>query len=225
MLKPILVAAIATAAMATSASAATLSGDFKVTAFHVTNLNSSESQATEGNFLAASDGSLGGDDSVITTDMFNYSGELDFETRDGTSSTIGSWLLTGTEDGVTGLDSDFATLQLSKGSIGNGTATTTFFLFEKVLNMFGDFTVIHDDGIAIFDDGELLGGRVGPTSKTTSIVKGFTGGDFSLLYVATNSDPSILNVDGQLTPIPLPATLPLLLVGMGGIAMMRRKRA
>ena len=226
MLKPILVAAIATAAMATSASAATLSGDFEVTAINVTNLNSTESQATEANFLSALGGTLGGEDSVITAATFDYSGELDFETKDGTNSTIGSWLLTGTTDGVTGLDipGEFADLQLSKGSIGSGTATTTFFLFETILDLAGDFTVIHDDGIAIFDDGELIGDRVGPTAVKTTYVSGFTPGEFSLLYVATNSDPSILNVDGNLAPIPLPATLPLLLVGMGGLAAMRRKR-
>lgn len=126
---------------------------------------------------------------------------------------------------ITGLDAFFGNLQLSKPSIGNGTATTTFFLFTTVLNMVGDFVIEHDDGVAVGDDGDRIGGLEGPNTVKTTNVFGFDGGEFSLLYVATNGDPSVLKVSGDLTPIRLPATLPLLLVGMGGIAMMRRKRS
>ncbi|MBT8460225.1 MAG: VPLPA-CTERM sorting domain-containing protein, partial [Boseongicola sp.] len=90
-------------------------------------------------------------------------------------------------------------------------------------NMAGDFVIDHDDGIAVGDDGVRIGRNDGPTVERTTKVFGFDGGEFSLLYVATNGDPSVLRVNGDLAPIPLPATLPLLLVGMGGLAMMRRK--
>ena len=82
--------------------------------------------------------------------------------------------------------------------------------------------MIHDDGIALYDDGALRGGFVGPNGKRTTEVDGFDGGKFSLLYVATNSDPSILNVD--VAPVPLPAALPLLAVGLGGLGLMRLRR-
>ena len=225
MLKPILVAAIATAAMATSAAAATLNGDFTVTAINVTNLDSAESQATMTNFDLAMLGDLGGEDNGSSVSTFSYSGDLNFSTTDSTdSTTIADWLATGTNGTVTDLDGTFGDLQLSKPNIGNGTATTTFFLFETILNLAGDFVVKHDDGMAIFDDGDRIGGRVGPNAVKTTDVFGFDGGEFGLLYVATNGDPSILNVNGDLAPIPLPATLPLLLAGMGGLAIMRRKR-
>lgn len=231
MLKPILVAAIATAAMATSAAAATLNGDFTVTAVNVTNLDSVESRATMTNYDLALLGDLGGVDNGSTVSSFDYSGDLNFGTFDGTdATTIADWLATGTDGGagtfgtVSGLDGAFGDLQLSKPNIGNGTATTTFFLFTTVLNMVGDFIIDHDDGIAVMDDGTRIGGSNGPTSEITTEVFGFDGGEFSLLYVATNGDPSVLRVNGDLAPIPLPATLPLLLVGMGGLAMMRRNR-
>ncbi|WP_438955283.1 VPLPA-CTERM sorting domain-containing protein [Cognatiyoonia sp.] len=43
-----------------------------------------------------------------------------------------------------------------------------------------------------------------------------------MIYVATNRDPSILNVG--LEPVPLPAGLPLLLAGLGGFALVRRRQ-
>lgn len=217
MLKSIFAASIVAAAMATSASAATLNGFFEVTAVNAVELDREASKATMDNYNDALAGSN-------PSDTFTYEGDLDFGTFDGTDgTTIEDWLLTGGGT-ITGLDAFFGDLQLSKPSIGNGTATTTFFLFTTVLNMVGDFIIDHDDGIAVADDGVRIGGRDGPTSEVTTNVFGFNGGEFSLLYVATNGDPSVLRVNGDLTPIPLPATLPLLLVGMGGIAMMRRKR-
>lgn len=52
-------AAVSLVAMLGSAQAATLSGLFNVTAVNVTNLNSTESQATLANFNAALGGALG----------------------------------------------------------------------------------------------------------------------------------------------------------------------
>ena len=218
MLKSLFAASIVAAAMATSASAATLNGVFEVTAVNAVELDREASKATMDNYNSALTGQN-------PSDSFTYEGNLDFGTFDGTDgTTIEDWLLTGGGT-VTGLDAVFGDLQLSKPSIGDGTATTTFFMFTSILNAVGDFLIKHDDGVAVFDDGTRIGGLEGPNTVKTTTVLGFDGGAFSLLYVATNGDPSVLNVNGNLTPVPLPATLPLLLVGMGGIAMMRRKRA
>ncbi len=224
MLKSIFAASIVAAAMATSASAATLNGFFEVTAVNAVELDRDASKATIENAEAAYNAMI--DDSYVNPrDDFTYEGDLHFGTFDGSDgTTIADWLATGGGT-VTGLDTDFGALQLSKPSIGDGTATTTFFLFTTILNMVGDFVIEHDDGVAVGDDGVRIGGREGPNTVKTTEVFGFDGGEFSLLYVATNGDPSVLKVNGDLTPIPLPATLPLLLVGMGGIAMMRRKRS
>jgi hypothetical protein len=222
MKKSFLAATAATLlAMAGSAQAATLTGTFDVKAVNITDVDQFQSQATMANFNAAL---LSG-----VSDDFTYVGSLDFSTKVGAATTVASWLATGVANSVGGsvtdLDPTLAGKQLSKGNVfvTPGTATTTFFLFT--LTSFldrSDFTVEHDDGIALFDDDVQIGGFLGPNSVRTTEVKGFNGGEFSLLYVATNSDPSILNVD--VAPVPLPAALPLLAVALGGLGLMRLRR-
>lgn len=230
-MKNALIAAFAAATLfAGAANAALINGTFTVTAYNVTNLNSAESQATAANFAAAGAGTLGGgaaDGSVISTDTFTYTGDLAFSTSVGSSTQIDEWLATGGGT-LTGLDTTFGDLQQSKGSISStpGSATSTFYLFELVAPLGAtDFRIIHDDGIAVYDgviaEANLVGGNVGPTSEKTTDVFGYGGPDFTLLYVATNSDPSILNVSA----IPLPAGLPLLAAGLGGLMVLRRRRA
>lgn len=206
-----------------AANAATLSGTFEVTVVNVLNQSSASSQATMANFDAALLASTDG----VTSDVFTYTGDLDFGTSDGTdATTVAGWLASNPDglSAVSGLDADVAALQLSKPNISSGSATTSFFLFDLVAPLgASDFTIGHDDGVAVFDDGVKIGGNKGPNAFKTTQVDGFDGGEFSLLYVATNGDPSILNVDA--TPIPLPAGLPLLAAGLGGLLALRRRRA
>lgn len=236
-MKIALTAALAAATLfAGAANAALINGTFTVTAVNVTNVNSSESQATLANFDAALAGTLGDGGtnpaSVYASDIFTYTGDLDFGTSNGNSTTISQWLASGTTGGVTEgamddtlLDATFGGLTNSSSSINNGTATTTFYMFELTSAGLGasDLAIRHDDGVAVYEDGVLIGGTLGPTSVTNTAVDGFGGGDFKLLYVATNNDPSILEVEA--TPIPLPAGLPLLAAGLGGLMVLRRRRA
>lgn len=218
-MKKALSALVVSAALAFApASAAVLSGTFKVEVVNVTNLNSSQSEATMANFNTYYSP---GDSS---SDTFTYTGELDFGTFDGSdSTTIADWLASGS--GVVS-DLDIGGLTLSTPDINSGTATTTFFKFtlDGGALTAGDFTVIHDDGFAIFSDGTREGGLNGPTSQKTTNVA-FDAGEFSLLYVATNGDPSVLNVDFE--AVPVPAALPLFAGGLGllGLARRRRKQA
>jgi Tfp pilus assembly protein PilX len=224
MRKSIIAAAVlALAGMAGSAQAATLNGTFNVTAVNVKNVNSAQSNATMAAFQAAL-AMLG-----AVSDAFTYKGDLNFSTTNNvpqgnSTTTIRQWL-DSAGGMVSGLDATFGGLQQSKGNINNGTATTTFYLFERLGRVGeGEFKVTHDDGIEIYDDGTSIGGFFAPTSVKTTTVKGFDGGKFSILYVATNSDPSILNVDANVAPIPLPAALPLLAAGLGGLGLMRLRR-
>lgn len=215
--------AAAALAVAGSAQAATLNGAFNVTAVNVLNRTSAQSEATITNFtnalLAAQATSPG-----YKYDDFTYTGDIDFETRVGASTTIQDWLKTGKNGALSDLDAGFGGLQQSKGSIGDGTATTTFYLFVAQFAIGpSDFTVEHDDGFAIFKDATRIGGYLGPNTVRTTSVDGYPGGSpFRLLYVATNSDPSILNAD--IAPVPLPAALPLLAVGLAGLGVMRLRR-
>ena len=215
-----------------AAHAATMSGIFDVTVVNVTNLNSTESQATlengEAAFAKANgvENGFGGDDSVAIAGNFTFEGAIDFGTFDGSDqTTIQMWLDSSVGSSTTWNGTDLGGTILSKDGIGTnpGSATTSFFFFELV-DAIGatDFVVTHDDGFAIYDGDDLVGGKKGPTSKQVTEVLGFDGGMFSLLYVATNGDPSVLNINA--TPVPLPAGLPLLLAGLGGLAVLRRRQ-
>ena len=225
MFKSILAATAITIGTIGSATAATLSGSFFVEVSHVTNLNSAESQATLSNFNAARAGTLGGVDSTSTNDLFIYGGSLSFRVPgpQDASQRIDDWLDTG-NGVVIGLDTTLGALQLSEANIDDGTAQTTFFLFRRLEPLAaGSFSINHDDGIAVFEDGNLIGGVLGPTSETTTVVNGYGGGVLSILYVATNGNPSVFEVDFTPVPVPLPASLPLLLAGVGGLAFLRRR--
>jgi hypothetical protein len=233
MLKHALLAAALVAAPI-AANAATLNGNFTVTAVNVTNLTGTQSQATMLNYDAALAVAQGGPDnfsppdSAYAWDTFTYNGSLNFNVvgDQNVDYTISQWLATGTGGtGVSGLDG-IGGLQLSRSNIDNGTAETTFFLFTLVdLLTPGDFSVRHDDGIAVRDDGTVIGGTLGPTSVTTTNVNGlFNGGQFSILYVATNGNPSILEVSTTAAVVPLPAGGMLLLSGLGALAFAARRR-
>lgn len=222
-LKALITASAVAAFMAGSAAATTLSGLFDVTAVNVTGLNSSEAEATKANFDAAVAGTLGGGGSTVyTSDVFTYNGSLDFRVGppQTASYTVGQWLGTGTGT-VSDLNAMLSGLQLSSPNINDGSATTTFFYFTLTTPMsVPSFDVTHDDGFQIYEDGVLVGGVNGPTGETNTFVTGFDSGEFSLLYVATNGNPSILEV----TPVPLPAAGWMLLAGVGGLVAMKRRR-
>lgn len=219
MMKRLLALATAATLLPAMAAAATLSGTFTVEAVNVSNVNSAQSGATLANFGAAA--GLAG----ATSFSFTYTGDLDFRVggpQDASPYSIATWLNTGTGS-VSGLDVAFGDLQLSFPDINAGTATTTFFYFtlNSPLNA-GEFSVTHDDGFAIFDDGTERGGVVGPVGETTTSETGFDGGTFSLLYVASNGNPSILEVDAAIVPVP--ASLPLLALGLGAFGFLRRRK-
>jgi hypothetical protein len=213
--------AIAAAALSIGVSAApavdaaTLNGTFTIDIYHRLNATAAESAASVGNL-----------DAGEKVDTITYTGDLSFATSVGSSTTIGSWLATGLGT-VTGLDLVTAGLQLSKANIDDGSATTTFFDIVGVFASGFNSIVRHDDGITAFDDGAQLATSAEPTTVINTAVNGFDGGVWRLIYAATNSDPSILQVTGDNLPstVPVPAAGFLLFGALGGLAALRRRKS
>lgn len=231
MLKKLILTSIAMGFIGAAASAATLSGNFNVTAINVTNLDRQESKATAANFAAALAGGFGGADSVTTMDTFSYSGDFDFRVEGPQRLlpyTVGAWLQTGTGTSTILDDASgqaLAAKQLSFPDVDQATAITTFFLFTSVDTFkAADFSVTHDDGVALVDDGVIIADFKGPNSVRTSQLDGFDGGTLGFLYVATNGNPSILEIDMSPTPVPLPAGGLLMITGFAAFAAARRRK-
>ncbi|WP_136637467.1 VPLPA-CTERM sorting domain-containing protein [Pseudooceanicola onchidii] len=213
-IKTLLAAAVAAVTFAGMASAATMNAYFTLEVVQLTNADEAESTASSAAFTAA-----WGASAVKGTGYYN--GDLDFRIGSGNSGStyVADFLNTGSADWSTGL-LDAATTLLSNTDVFQGTATTTFFRFTLANVAAGDFAITHDDGMSITG----LGGTTQPTSEITTLLPDFAGGPFELIYVATNGNPSVLEVDYEAAAVPLPASLPLLLVGFGGLAALRRRK-
>lgn len=213
MFRALSAAAIAAITFIAPASAATLGGTFIVDIYHRTGASSAESAATIANLAAST-----------KVDSIVYNGDLDFSTTGANTTTIGDWLATagGT---IFGLDPLAAALQLSSPNINTSSAVTTFFDITATFLTGFDSVIRHDDGISVFDDGTEIANSANPTTVQNTSVNGFNGGTWRLIYAATNGNPSILKVTGDKlpSPVPLPAGLPLLLAGLGGLAVLRRR--
>jgi hypothetical protein len=222
MFKSVLIASAVAIATSSAALASTIGGSVTINIFQSTNTNTATASATDANIAAST-----------YLDTITYTGFLDFGTftqnnNPPDTTTIAQWLDTGVGGSYTGLDGSVGDLQLSKPDIGgSGTATTTFFEFLGLADAPGfTFDITHDDGFSFFDDGAAVASNAGPTSQTTQSGIVFDGGEFRLIYAATNGDPSVLKLAGQgtLAPVPLPAAGFLLVGALGGLAAVRRRR-
>lgn len=218
MKKYLLPLAVAAATMIGSSAmaASILSGTFKIDIYSTDAGGSrAKASATEANI----------NNFAGPTDTITYTGALNFGTFDGKDrTTIGSWLATG-GGSISGLSAATAGLQLSAPTF----ARTTFFDIRSFFSTGFDSVVRHDDGMTFFqNDGSVLKASSAPTTAKNTTVNGFNGGDFRLIYVATNGDPSVLKVTGDDLPVggqvPLPAGLPLLLSGLVGMGLIARRR-
>lgn len=165
-----------------------------------------------------------------------YTGALHFSTDTSgatppDTTTVDQWLTSGGGSYVIDIvgETDFETFEISSPNINNDTALTTWFLFEGTTNS-PKLQFIHDDGIQFCNgffnttsnecDDPFYDSR-DPTTVETSAVLDWTGSDWSLVYAATNGDPSVLKVNA----IPLPAAAWLLLGVSGGLIVAKRRSA
>ncbi|AXI47238.1 VPLPA-CTERM sorting domain-containing protein [Sulfitobacter sp. SK012] len=201
-----------------AAQSATLSGTFTV---DIANYNAGGSRSAAGATLHHL---LDNIDATVT-----YTGALDFGLSSGNSSTttIANFFASGS-GAVTGLTDAIGGLILSTPTFQN----TTLFNFAAMgLGAFAG-NIRHDDGIRLYDNRVLEVNHPSPTVAVNHAFD-FSGGRFNLIYAAANGnpsvlhvtgDPSVLNVPVDPSPVPLPAALPLLLAGLGSLAVARRKR-
>ncbi|MCU0906023.1 MAG: VPLPA-CTERM sorting domain-containing protein [Rhodobacteraceae bacterium] len=218
-MKLLSVAALIATLVTGAAQAATLTGTFGITVYNY----NSDGNAANAHASSAVLANIATRTNVIS-DSFTYTGALNFAVTaaQDAPTTIGQWLATagGT---VSGLDSTVANRQLSL----SGYRATSFFVITAAFANGFNATIRHDDGISVFDDGAQIATFAQPTTARTTIANGFDGGAWSLFYVAANGNPSILQVeaDQQPTPVPVPAALPLLAAGLGALAFFRRRAA
>jgi hypothetical protein len=141
-------------------------------------------------------------------------------TSDGTNNTVGGFL--GSSGATFSLLPDAASQPISASGYG----TTTIFRFDDTLAEGLIGTIIHDDGIGLYQSGVLLT-PVGAADPTTPVATAYTisPGTFTLVYSAANGVPEVLNFNvAQTVPVPEPASLALFGAGMLGLGMVSRKR-
>jgi hypothetical protein len=220
--KDLVVAAGVAVAGATAGQAAVLSGSFNIDIYNYDSEGSSaKSDAILGN------AAQGGYDQYKALTGVTYTGGLDFF-RDNDPSTVGEFLASGGGT-VTGLTAPAEDWILSSGAGGgpNPDASggpgsfrwTTLFVITPTTPFDSGFygEIVHDDGIGLYENGELVtpSGKTEPTSIVTTPYR-LEGGDFKLVYVAANGDPSKLEVSA--VPLPFAGLLMAGALGAVGVA-------
>ena len=153
-------------------------------------------------------------------------GGLNFNLPSGGTDTIAAFFATGSGN-LTNFVSVNGGSPNDPLSAGNY-LDATLFIFEGTVLGPNSGDIVHDDGIGLFLNGTLITppNDQDPTSaQTTAYSIGSTdvGAHLALFYVAANSLPEVL-LSPNLLGTPLPGTVWLFGAGLGGIAMLMRRR-
>lgn len=128
-----------------------------------------------------------------------YVGQLNFGNNLSQSvpSTIGEFLSSGSGTYSPPLSGTVAATRLSWPSFTD----TTVFVIRFTEGAIPDGSIDHDDGVGLYVNGTLqtAPGAAAPATVTTSTFAG-PAGEYELIYVAANGNPSILRARG--TPAP-----------------------
>ena len=143
-----------------------------------------------------------------------YTGAINFFTNTGAGPTILEFLKSagGTVSDETGLS-----ILMSAG----GFSTTTLLDIRGSFATAVNGSIIHDDGVTLYDKSGIVLDAASPVYVTTDTFSAKSG-EFRLIYSAANGNPEALTLD--VAPVPVPAAGFLLMGALGGLAAMKRRR-
>lgn len=107
---------------------------------------------------------------------------------------------------------------LSTGGFGSASLFDLAFSTSQAVSA----TVVHDDGISVYQGTTQIVNSAAPTTATPTLVNLSTPGAYNLWYVEANGAPSELNVTNY--SVPEPATLGLMGFALVGAGLARRQR-
>ena len=170
-------------------------------------------EVASGTYTSAPDGSL----------AFNYPG------APTASNNIGTFLLDGTGSASVSYISPASAASTLSTNSALGAGVQTAFNLTGTLSGPASISITHDDGIAFYlqNPTTLVWSLVspasaeGPTAAELTTFSTLTGGNFQLIYVASNGLPEVLDF---VATVPVPASVWLFGAALGGLGLLMRRR-
>ncbi len=202
---------LATALVQGTAQASLYTGTFNVSVYNGSGGDAENAPASQAN---SANPLLGG----LALYTGTYTGAINFNTN-GTDNILAFFT-----SGGGFLSGDTSALNIPMSASGFSLATVVDITWTYGGALSG--TINHDDGVTLYDNNVAVtpADAAKPTTLDATAFSAGGGGDYRLIYVATNGDPSILNV--EVVP-EASAVIVWTLLGLtaSGVAAYRRKIA